>query len=103
MLGEAVGRLKRAPPGERGALLDRYIKEILDTDQGKSGWSANKMPTTDGSTMYTGGAGRTVVVDPAGEVYMGDIQNPSQFTIGKGPAGPAYTPNYPSLKNVSGG
>lgn len=98
MLGEAIGKVKAAPPAGRAALMDDLIDEILEVDGGKSGWTATKASGPQGERLYIGGAGRTIVIDPKGQMFKGEIGNPRQFTPS---GGMTFAPNYPNLEPIN--
>jgi hypothetical protein len=95
MLGEAVNRAKSAPPAARAAQFEADVADIMANSTERGGWSAKRVNAPDGGTLFVGGAGRTVVFDPAGNMYVGDIQNPAQFDLRNG-----FQPNYPELKPI---
>jgi hypothetical protein len=72
MLSRALGRTLAAPPGERADLLERLTGEIASTTAPGSGrrpWACSVHTGTDGSRIFRGGLGYSIVVDPQGRLW----------------------------------
>jgi len=73
MLGQAIARTLAAAPGERPDLLERLTAEITAlTNAPGSGlrpWTCSVRTGTDGSRIFVGGVGFSIVVDPQGRLW----------------------------------
>lgn len=72
MLGQAIARALAAPPPERADLLERLTGEIaLATapGSGRRPWTCSVHTGTDGSRIFRGGLGYSIVVDPQGRLW----------------------------------
>jgi hypothetical protein len=72
MLGEAIGRTLAAAPGERLELFTRLVQEIVDfmaAHPEERAWTCVVHAGTDGSTIFRGGIGHSLVIDPAGRLW----------------------------------
>jgi hypothetical protein len=72
MLGQAIRRALAAPPAERPDLLEQLTAEIAVTTAPGSGlrpWTCAVHRGTDGSRIFVGGIGFSIVVDPQGRLW----------------------------------
>jgi hypothetical protein len=72
MLSWALDRTLAAPAGERADLLERLTGEIAVTTAPGSGlrpWTCSVHTGTDGSRIFRGGLGYSIVVDPQGRLW----------------------------------
>jgi hypothetical protein len=73
MLHQAIRRTLEVPPGERPALLEGLTGEIIALttapDSGLRPWTCSVRTGTDGSRIFVGGIGFSIVVDPEGRLW----------------------------------
>ena len=69
MLGEAVGHLKNTPAGKRIGLFRKLKAQIEDANPG---WEATENLLEGGGRVFSGKAGRTLVIDDKGRMFLGD-------------------------------
>jgi len=72
MLRRAIAETLQAPPAERVALFTRLIHEILyflRENPGERDWSCAFHTGVDGSAIFRGGHGHSLVIDPAGRLW----------------------------------
>lgn len=72
MLGRAIAATLAAPPSERAALfrsLVREIEEFMARHPEERPWTCTVYTGTDGSAVYRGGVGHSLVIDPAGRLW----------------------------------
>ena len=81
MLGEAIGHLKNMAASGRVDAFRNFAQQI--TTQSRGAWTAVESAATNG-TMFVGGAGRTLVFSPTGQMYIGNITNAAAFRVGQG-------------------
>lgn len=100
MLGVAVKRCVSASPSERLSLFRTFVAEI--TEASKGSWTASPAAGTAGETIFMGGAGRTLVIDSKGGMWVGDIQNIQHFRPARLPSGGlGWTADYANLKPIT--
>jgi hypothetical protein len=71
-LGEAIARTLRSPREERPALFARLAQEIqafVEATAPEHPWTCTEHRGTDGSHVFRGGAGHSLVVDPEGRLW----------------------------------
>jgi hypothetical protein len=74
MLGDAIASTLLAPPEERAGLFQRLVLEIerfMAAHPEERPWTCSFFTGTDGSHVYRGGLGLSIVVDPAGRLWRG--------------------------------
>jgi hypothetical protein len=74
MLGAAIARTLQAPPGERPGLFLRLVRDIeafLAAHPEERPWTCTVFTGTDGSQVFRGGVGHSLVIDPAGRLWRG--------------------------------
>ena len=72
MLGNAVARTLEAPAGERSRLFTRLVTEIAEymaAHPAERPWTCTIYTGTDGATIFRGGIGHSLVIDPAGRLW----------------------------------
>lgn len=72
MLGAAVAQALQAPPAERPGLFLRLVRDIevfMAARPAERPWTCTLLTGTDGSWVFRGGVGHSLVVDPAGRLW----------------------------------
>jgi hypothetical protein len=72
MLGSAIAETLEAPPAERAGLFRRLVTEILHfvrENPGERDWSCAFHTGVDGSAIFRGGHGHSLVIDPSGRLW----------------------------------
>ena len=72
LLREAIAAALGMPPGERARFLAerlREIKEFMDERPLERPWTFSEYVGTDGSCIFRGGVGHSLVVDPDGTIW----------------------------------
>lgn len=72
MLGDAIARTLCAAPASRSALLGHLVGEIeafMAEHPQERPWTCRFYDGTDGSRVFRGGIGHSLVVDPAGRLW----------------------------------
>jgi hypothetical protein len=73
MLRQAIARTLEAPPLERPNLLERLTAEIVAVTtapgSGLRAWTCSVYTGTDGSRIFVGGVGFSIVIDPQGRLW----------------------------------
>ncbi len=72
LLSEAIARTLRAAAGERSALFKVLVEEIvvfMAQHPEERPWTCTVYTGTDGSTIFRGGVGHSLVVDPQGRLW----------------------------------
>jgi len=73
MFGKAIAIALQSPPEERADLFARLADEIAAIttapDSGMKPWTCTAHDGTDGSRIFRGGVGSSVVIDPAGRLW----------------------------------
>src|SRR4051812_4239841 len=72
LLGRAVAQTLAAPPAERAALFERLVGEIaafMTAHPAERPWTCTTFTGTDGSHVFRGGIGHSLVIDPAGRLW----------------------------------
>ena len=72
MLSRAIARALAAPPLERRQLFSELVREIVQfmaAHPQERPWTCSVFTGTDGSTIFRGGVGHSLVVDPAGRLW----------------------------------
>jgi hypothetical protein len=73
LLGRAIARTLQAPPPDRVALFERLASEITilaaAPDSGMKPWTCASRTGTDGSRIFSGGIGYSIVIDPRGRMW----------------------------------
>jgi hypothetical protein len=72
MLGRAIAAMLAAPAGERAQIFTRLVREIegfMAAHPQERPWTCTVYAGTDGSTIFRGGVGHSLVVDPDGRLW----------------------------------
>jgi hypothetical protein len=72
MLSRAIALTLAAPPAERRELFSRLTSEIelfMAAHPEERPWTCTVYAGTDGSTIFRGGVGHSLVIDPAGRLW----------------------------------
>src|SRR5690349_3998553 len=72
MLGRAIAAALAAPAGERARLFARLVREIeafMAAHPEERPWTCKVYSGTDGSTVFRGGVGHSLVIDPEGRLW----------------------------------
>ena len=72
LLREAIDTALRAEPHERAELFARLLRDIeefMRAHPEERPWTYESFTGTDGSRIFRGGLGRSIVVDPAGAMW----------------------------------
>jgi hypothetical protein len=72
MLSEAIAEALRAPAGARAQLFAQRVREIeqfMAAHPNERPWTCTLYKGTDGSTIFRGGVGHSLVVDPVGQLW----------------------------------
>ncbi|HEY4575248.1 MAG TPA: hypothetical protein VIJ26_14825 [Thermoanaerobaculia bacterium] len=72
MLGRAIVAMLAAPAGERARLFTRLVREIegfMAAHPQERPWTCTVYAGTDGSTIFRGGVGHSLVIDPEGLLW----------------------------------
>ena len=87
MLGRAIAATLRAPAGDRVRLFTRLLHEIEDfmaAHPEERPWTCRVYAGTDGSTIFRGGIGHSLVIDPDGRLWRArsyeDFETAYRFT-----------------------
>ncbi len=72
MLSRAIERTLAAPASERRRLFTERVSEIVQfmvARPEERPWTCTVYTGTDGSTLFRGGVGHSLVIDPSGSVW----------------------------------
>lgn len=72
MLSAAIERTLAAPPLERARLFEGFVREIevfMAANPQERPWVCTVFRGTDGSVIFRGGVGHSLVVDPEGRLW----------------------------------
>jgi hypothetical protein len=72
MLGHAIVQALSAPAADRAQLLAQLVREIevfMAAHPEERPWTCKVYRGTDGSTIFRGGIGHSLVVDPSGRLW----------------------------------
>ena len=72
MLGRAISETLRAPAGDRARLFEQLVHEIVDymaAHPAERPWTCTIYTGTDGSRIFRGGVGHSLVIDPEGRLW----------------------------------
>lgn len=72
MLGDAIAQALRAPASDRVELFTRLVREIerfMTAHPEERPWTCKMYTATDGSTVFRGGVGHSLVIDRAGRLW----------------------------------
>ncbi|QBB72046.1 hypothetical protein ELE36_17670 [Pseudolysobacter antarcticus] len=83
MLGDAIALTLRSEPSARAELFARLIIEIetyMACHPEERPWTCRVFTGTDGSQIFRGGVGHSLVIDPAGRLWRGRSYEDFQTT-----------------------
>lgn len=107
-LGQAIAQALEAPPEERADLLERLTGEItaLTTAPGCDlrPWTRTVLTGTDGSRIFRGGLGFSIVVDPQGRLWRAGTVEDFETTYAITPTSceiVAMKPNYAPMREYT--
>jgi hypothetical protein len=72
MLGRAISETLRAPASDRVRLFEQFVREIEDymaAHPAERPWTCTIYTGTDGSRIFRGGIGHSLVIDPTGRLW----------------------------------
>ena len=72
MLGHAICETLRAPASERPRLFEQFVREIesyMAAHPAERPWTCTIYTGTDGSRIFRGGIGHSLVIDPDGRMW----------------------------------
>ncbi|MEO8035034.1 MAG: hypothetical protein ABI837_11435 [Acidobacteriota bacterium] len=104
MLSKAIAQTLSAVPGERASLFERLTKAIADIvalNPAMRAWTVAVHRGTDGSTVFRGGIGHSLVIDPQGRLWRArtyeDFQTTYVITLNTCEID-TMTPNFTQLR-----
>jgi len=107
MLGAAIALTLQAPPAERCALFQRLVRDIeafLAAHPEERPWTCTVFIGTDGSHVFRGGVGHSLVIDPAGRLWRGrsyeDFRTTYTLTATSCDIA-SLTPLYPQMRELT--
>ena len=87
MLSRAIAQTLDAPPPERADLFNRLVRDIEDfmaRHPEERPWTCRLFVGTDGSSIFRGGVGHSLVIDSAGRLWRArsyeDFETTYRFT-----------------------
>jgi len=72
MLSGAISDALMAPPADRGRLFSRLVRgieEYMAQHPAERPWTCTRYVGTDGSSIFRGGIGHSLVIDPEGRLW----------------------------------
>ncbi len=72
MLGRAIGETLRAPASDRARLFEQFVREIecyMAAHPEERPWTCVVYTGTDGSRIFRGGVGHSLVIDNQGRMW----------------------------------
>jgi hypothetical protein len=72
MLSRAIAEVLEAPPADRAGLFSRLvlgIEEYMAQHPEERPWTCTRYVGTDGSSIFRGGIGHSLVIDPEGRLW----------------------------------
>jgi hypothetical protein len=72
LLGQAIADTLQAPPAERAALFERLVIDIevfMAAHPEERPWTCTIYTGVDGSRIFRGGVGHSLVIDPSGRMW----------------------------------
>jgi hypothetical protein len=87
MLSRAIAATLAAPPAERTRLFSQFvcdIEQFMAAHPEERPWTCTIYAGTDGSVIFRGGVGHSLVIDPAGRLWRArsyeDFETTYRFT-----------------------
>lgn len=106
MLSAAIALTLQAPPAERCGLFHRLVRDIeafLAAHPEERPWTCTVFTGTDGSRVFRGGVGHSLVIDPAGRLWRGRSYEDFDTTYTLTPTSceiASLTPLYPQMREL---
>ena len=104
MLGRAISETLRAPASDRVRLFEQFVREIetyMVAHPAERPWTCTIYTGTDGSRIFRGGIGHSLVIDPAGRLWRArsyeDFHTTYTFSEGKCEIG-TLTPLFEQMR-----
>lgn len=104
MLGKAIAATLGAPAAERAALFARRVQDIerfMAAHPAERPWTCRIYTGTDGSAIFRGGVGHSLVIDPAGRLWRArsyeDFETTYRLSDGSGEI-ETLTPLYGQMR-----
>lgn len=104
MLRHAISETLRAPASERARLFERFVGEIesyMAAHPEERPWTCVVYTGTDGSRIFRGGVGHSLVIDPEGRLWRGrsyeDFETTYRFSEGQCEIG-TLTPRFGQMR-----
>jgi hypothetical protein len=72
MLGRAIYETLRAPASDRARFFEQFVREIesyMAAHPAERPWTCTVYKGTDGSRIFRGGIGHSLVIDPLGRLW----------------------------------
>jgi hypothetical protein len=72
MLGRAICETLSSPAGERARIFEQLVREIesyMAAHPAERPWTCTVYTGTDGSSIFRGGIGHSLVIDPEGRLW----------------------------------
>jgi hypothetical protein len=107
LLRNAIARTLLAPPQQRAELFEQLTQEIVDfmaAHPEYRPWTCTIYSGTDGSRIFRGGIGHSLVVDPAGRLWRARSYEDFETTYDVGaPTCPitSLTPLYAAMRSIA--
>jgi hypothetical protein len=105
MFSQAIARALQAPPRDRAALFERMTLEIEEITTAPNAawkpWTRTVYTGTDGSRIFRGGVGFSVVIDPRGRLWRAANHEDFETTFAITPTSceiESLTPKYSQMK-----
>jgi len=104
MLAHAISETLRAPASERRLLFEQFVREIerfMATLPAERPWTCQVYSGTDGSHIFRGGIGHSLVIDSNGRLWRArsyeDFETTYVFRDGRCEIG-TLTPRYEQMR-----
>jgi hypothetical protein len=107
MLTRAIARTLAAPWQERAQVFERLTREIAEhmaAHPEHRPWTCTVYPGTDGSRVFRGGIGHSLVIDTAGRLWRARSYEDFETTYDSGdPSFPiaTLTPLYAQMRSIA--